>query len=109
MKTPLQVKDGLNKIKKVVERFHRDFNDRMPQDIGVICMLAIIKDKQIFIESVKYHAIELGLNVENIEKSVIYQNLARKYALRDKEDRKEQKKLIKKQVKDMKKKKGKKC
>lgn len=102
MKTPEQVKDGINKVKKVVERFHRDFKDTMPEEIGMICMIAIIKDKKIFIESVKYNTIELGLNVESIEKSVIYKNLAKKYAEKDKQERIEQKKFIKQQVKKIK-------
>jgi hypothetical protein len=102
MKTTEQVKDGINKLKKAVERFQRDFKDRMPEDIGMICLLAILKDKKLFIESVKYHTMELGLNVESIEKSIIYKNLSKKYTEKDKQERIEQKKFIKKQVKDIK-------
>jgi hypothetical protein len=102
MKTPTQVKEGIDKVKKSVERFHRDFKDRMPEEIGIICMIAVVKDKKLFIESVKYNTVELGLNVESIEKSVIYKNLAKKYAEKDKQEQKEQKKFIKQQVKDIK-------
>lgn len=105
MKTPEQVADGMKRVKKAIETFNKNFSGVMPDEIGIYCMIAIVKDKKVFIETVKYDTIELSLNVEPIEKKIILEKLSKKYSKKDKDNLKEQKKLIKKQIHDMVKKK----
>lgn len=100
--TPEQIAEGLNKVKKAIDKFNSNFKDSMPDDLALFCVIALIKDRGIFIEKVKFETQELGINITSIEKHVIHKSLADKYKAKDKEEQKEIKRLIKKQVKQIK-------
>lgn len=101
MKTEQIAKD-LKKIKDSLERFSKKYNGKLTDELGIYCIIAIIKDRGVFIEKVSYDLNELSINALSIEKQVITKRLADKYKLKDKEERKSQKKLLKKQIKAMK-------
>ncbi|MEI9966184.1 MAG: hypothetical protein WDN67_00690 [Candidatus Moraniibacteriota bacterium] len=103
--TEAEVLKGLKRVKKSVEDFHRMFNDRMPQDMGFHFLLAVVKNKSIVIEKIQFDANEISLNVESLEKAVVYKLLAKKYKELDRKEISEHKKRTKKEVKEFLKKK----
>lgn len=99
-----QIAYDLKKIKDSIEKFANKYSNSLTEELGIYAVIAVIKDRGIFIEKVKYDLNELSLNATNIEKQIITKKLTDKYKEKDKTDRKEQKKLITKQIKEIKKK-----
>ena len=97
-RTVSEVLEGLKKLKKAIDRFEKEFHGIMPDEMGITVSIGVVRDKTIFIEKVKYDMMELSLNVESIEKQIIYEKLAAKYKAKDIEEQADQKKLIEKQV-----------
>ena len=99
-----QIAYDLKKIKDSIEKFSKKYDGKLTEELAIYAVIAIIKDRGVFIEKVRYDLNELSINASSVEKQVITKALADKYKEKDKKEIASQKKLITKQVTDIKKK-----
>jgi len=99
-KTPEQIKDGIEKVQKAMDRFYRNFNGKMPEELAVTFLVAVIPDRASFLDKLKYRVAEMSINTVAAEKELIYGKLSKDNKIKAKKDYKENKKLILKQIKE---------
>ncbi len=97
-----QLAKDLEKIKKSIDNFQKKYQDKLANEFALYVVVALIRERGIFLDKVVYDLNELSINALSIEKQIIAERLADKYKIRDKVEQKSQEKLIKKQLKEMK-------